>query len=76
MVNSYILLVCNSCVELSHAWTMPQKLTSSIYMDSITKIMYTCIPKLELGGPFLFWHSTASYFTYLCVSSICASCRL
>jgi hypothetical protein len=29
-------------------------LTSSIFMDSITKIMYTCIPKLELGDRFFF----------------------
>jgi len=35
-------------MELSRAWTMPQKLTNSIFMDSITKIMYTCMPKLEL----------------------------
>jgi len=66
MVNSYMLIGCNSCLELSHAWTIPQKLTSSIFMDSITKIMYTCIPKLKLGDRF-FFDTPQGHILHICV---------
>lgn len=43
MIDSYILMGCNNCVELSHAWTISENLNGSILVDSITKIMYTSI---------------------------------